>query len=278
MANPQVENGHFLIANELAEALCRINLSAYEWRVLMYVIRKTYGWKKKFDVISISQIASGTGLQRSHACRAKASLVAKNVLQMDGDRIGPNKDYDTWNVTNSGTVPKSVTNRDSSPKTQKRYQSRHCAFLGDGVTNSGNKALPIQALQKTSKDTITKEREHFSKTTCDGTTTDGPKVAEKKPSRKRKIFKPPTPEEVREYARSIDYWSLSAEQFVDFYSAKGWLIGRNKMKDWKAAVRTWRHKDEKDGKKTGRPKQGEPGWEATEEEADKIFREVGIAS
>jgi len=33
--------------------------------------------------------------------------------------------------------------------------------------------------------------------------------------------------------------AVNAEQFVDFYSAKGWQIGRSGMKDWKAAVRTW---------------------------------------
>ena len=34
-------------------------------------------------------------------------------------------------------------------------------------------------------------------------------------------------------------------RFVDFYEAKGWMIGKNKMKDWKAAVRTWVKRDSK---------------------------------
>ena len=32
---------------------------------------------------------------------------------------------------------------------------------------------------------------------------------------------------------------VDAQKFVDFYTAKGWYVGKNKMKDWKAAVRTW---------------------------------------
>jgi hypothetical protein len=32
---------------------------------------------------------------------------------------------------------------------------------------------------------------------------------------------------------------IDAQAFIDFYAAKGWMIGKNKMKDWKAAVRTW---------------------------------------
>lgn len=42
--------------------------------------------------------------------------------------------------------------------------------------------------------------------------------------------------------------NVDPEKFIDFYSAKGWMIGKNKMKDWKAAVRTW-EKGEKEVKK-----------------------------
>lgn len=55
---------------------------------------------------------------------------------------------------------------------------------------------------------------------------------------KSKIFVPPTVEEVRAYI-SEKVYSVDPERFVDFYTAKGWMIGSNKMKDWKAAVRTW---------------------------------------
>lgn len=51
-------------------------------------------------------------------------------------------------------------------------------------------------------------------------------------------FIPPSVEEVREYCKSRNN-SIDAETFVDFYTSKGWLVGRAKMKDWKAAVRTW---------------------------------------
>lgn len=51
-------------------------------------------------------------------------------------------------------------------------------------------------------------------------------------------FTPPTTEEVREYIREKGY-NVDAEKFVDFYESKGWMVGKNKMKDWKASVRTW---------------------------------------
>lgn len=55
---------------------------------------------------------------------------------------------------------------------------------------------------------------------------------------KKKIFTPPTVEEVRGYCHERAN-KVDAQSFVDFYSSKGWMIGKNHMKDWKAAVRIW---------------------------------------
>lgn len=61
-------------------------------------------------------------------------------------------------------------------------------------------------------------------------------------------FVPPTAEEVRQYCIENNY-SLDAQRFVDFYECKGWMVGKNKMKNWKAAVRTWVRKDQEGVKK-----------------------------
>lgn len=60
-------------------------------------------------------------------------------------------------------------------------------------------------------------------------------------------FTPPTLQEVQVYCMSR-HNNVDPEKFIDFYSAKGWMIGKNKMKDWKAAVRTW-EKGEREVKK-----------------------------
>lgn len=52
------------------------------------------------------------------------------------------------------------------------------------------------------------------------------------------IFKPPTVEEVKAYCKERGN-GIDAERFVDWYESKGWLVGTNKMKSWKATVRTW---------------------------------------
>lgn len=58
-------------------------------------------------------------------------------------------------------------------------------------------------------------------------------------------FAPPTLLEVSEYCKERNN-GVNAQKFIDFYTSKGWMVGKNKMKDWKASVRTW----EKDIPKT----------------------------
>lgn len=55
---------------------------------------------------------------------------------------------------------------------------------------------------------------------------------------KTKRFIPPSVEEVEQYCLERSN-NIDAQSFIDFYESKGWMIGKNKMKDWKAAVRTW---------------------------------------
>ena len=63
-------------------------------------------------------------------------------------------------------------------------------------------------------------------------------------------FIAPTAEEVAAYCRERNN-NVDPQSFIDFYDSKGWMIGKNKMKDWKAAVRTWEKRDaEKPKKKT----------------------------
>lgn len=56
---------------------------------------------------------------------------------------------------------------------------------------------------------------------------------------KRSTFAPPTVEEVIAYLNEKGIVNVDAERFVSFYESKGWMIGKNKMKSWKAAIATW---------------------------------------
>lgn len=57
-------------------------------------------------------------------------------------------------------------------------------------------------------------------------------------------FTPPSVEEVDEYCKGRKN-NVDPAAFVDFYESKGWMVGKNKMKDWKAAVRTWERSNPK---------------------------------
>lgn len=57
-------------------------------------------------------------------------------------------------------------------------------------------------------------------------------------------FTPPTLEEVEAYCRERGN-CVNAQRFIDFYTSKGWMVGKTKMKDWKASVRTWEQEDKK---------------------------------
>lgn len=61
-----------------------------------------------------------------------------------------------------------------------------------------------------------------------------------KPPRSR--FSPPTVDEVRAYCIERGN-NVDPDRFVDYYSSNGWMVGKSKMKDWKAAVRTWEKND-----------------------------------
>lgn len=144
MANPQTENGHVKIANEIFDALCRFRIPGESRQVLDFVIRKTYGFNKREDAISLSQFCSGTGLKKNTICKAIAHLVSLNLITKKGNDVANvyrfNKDFDSWKP-----LPKKVT----LPK------------KGITITQKGKNRYPKRDIQKTvTKDTITKDREH----------------------------------------------------------------------------------------------------------------------
>ena len=77
-------------------------------------------------------------------------------------------------------------------------------------------------------------------------------------------FTPPTVEEVTAYCQERGN-NVNPQRFVDYYSSNGWMVGKNKMKDWRACVRTW---EQKDGKKP------EPKYPVVvpQDETDRLMR------
>ena len=66
-------------------------------------------------------------------------------------------------------------------------------------------------------------------------------------SNKKALFKKPTLDEVKNYC-ILRKNNIEAESFIDFYESKGWQIGKETMKNWKACVRTWESRENKNPK------------------------------
>ena len=103
MANPQAENGHVDIANDVMDALVAIRIPGEQMQCLLFIIRKTWGWKKTQDIIALSQFNKSTGISKSHTIRALKSLENRKIIVSNiGNRLGKtyrfNKNYEQWKV------------------------------------------------------------------------------------------------------------------------------------------------------------------------------------
>ena len=206
LKTPQVEDGFTRIANELLEALPGQPLSGQEFRVILFIIRKTYGYHKKYDRIALSQFQKALKISKVRCYQVIKSLISKNIItvyeNIDGctRKLGINKSYLNWKG-----VYKNIDG--------KKGIEKHIPTV---------KVLRNKGSMKTytTKETITKEK------------------IKKGNSR----FIKPSISEISEYCHTRKN-NINPEAFFDFYESKGWKIGKNPMKDWKAAIRTWELKN-----------------------------------
>lgn len=137
MASPQTENGYTKIANEILERLSFAGINGCGYRILLVVIRKTYGFNKKKDVISLSQFQKTTQMERKQAVETIKYLVGKRILLKEENSYKFNKNWEEWVVG-------------------KRPPQWAIAPMGSGQLppkSSGQKPT-----HKRKKETITKER------------------------------------------------------------------------------------------------------------------------
>ncbi|HSW61730.1 MAG TPA: replication protein [Dissulfurispiraceae bacterium] len=140
MANPQLENGFVRIANELLEALARAQLSGNEYRIVLCVLRRTYGHNRKAGDFALHDLISLSGLSKVRCCQVLAILLARNVIissSSDGNksrRLSIQKDYEKWVMPDGKrfskvkqTFLKSETN--ISQKCNKRFSKVKQTFL-----------------------------------------------------------------------------------------------------------------------------------------------------
>lgn len=125
----------------------------------------------------------------------------------------------------------------------------------NGESKRASKTVSKTPSKRTSKTPSNGESNDASKRVSEEEEEVGRGIKEEERGKKAR-FRAPSPAEVDEYARSyaaskeldLDSTDFDPERFVDFYAQKGWMVGRTRMKDWRASVRNW--------VRTSKPKEG----------------------
>ena len=143
------------IVHEIIEKLASAKLSVYEFKIIMAVIRKTYGWNKKSDWISGSQLEEATGIMRHNCHKTVSALLKKCILLRQGRAIGVNKRVDEWRCEDGKRVPLGIVSPEIvSPEIVS--QGIVSVEILDSIPRD-TKIVSLGIHTKENKETITKE-------------------------------------------------------------------------------------------------------------------------
>lgn len=102
MANPQLEKGYTRIANEILMAIMKINLNGTQFRIILAILRFTYGFQRKEFEVSISQLAKHVKSNRAQIARELDALIDRKIILVVGTGkrgariLAFNKNYSEW--------------------------------------------------------------------------------------------------------------------------------------------------------------------------------------
>ncbi|EEC8677860.1 replication protein, partial [Escherichia coli] len=159
-----LDDGYARLSNMLIEAYSGADLTKRQFKVLLAILRKTYGWNKPMDRITDSQLSEITKLPVKRCNESKLELVRMNIIKQQGGMFGPNKNISEWCIPqNEGGSPKMrdiPQNEGKSPKTRDKTSLK----LGDCYPSK----------QGDTKDTITKEKRKDYSSENSGESSDQP--------------------------------------------------------------------------------------------------------
>jgi phage replication O-like protein O len=163
------------IPNDVLEALCRVYLSTYECRMLMCIVRKTFGFQKRADRIAFSQFSKISGVSRPNCLRALRSLQLRAIVIREDENQSwrVNNDTDTWlppirpRVARksrdrlSSSNDSAVVSRENSSSSNSDVISRNDSVLSVETTEvlltETTKSLPLEIITKERKENKEKE-------------------------------------------------------------------------------------------------------------------------
>ena len=143
---------------------------------------------------------------------------------------------------------KAIGSEAASTRRSRECRKRQQALQSNGIALQGN----TDATEMQHEATICNTDKEIEKDIEIDTDKEIEKEREDKKASSR--FIPPTLEEVSAFIAENNY-RVNAEKFIDYYNANGWMVGKTKMKDWKAAVRNWHRNEREVPKQTGKVQQ-----------------------
>jgi phage replication O-like protein O len=124
----ETENGYTQTNNKILDAFAKIRIPGEARQVLDFIQRKTVGWHKEKDILSLSQFVDGTGLGKTAVCRAITKLITMNLIIIEKDNADNvsycfNRHYTKWKpLSKKITLSKkiiSVIEKDNLPLSKK---------------------------------------------------------------------------------------------------------------------------------------------------------------
>lgn len=100
-----LDDGYARLSNMLLEAYSGADLTKRQFKVLLAILRKTYGWNKPMDRITDSQLSEITKLPVKRCNEAKLELVRMNIIKQQGGMFGPNKNISEWCIPQNEENP-----------------------------------------------------------------------------------------------------------------------------------------------------------------------------
>ncbi|ELY4507557.1 replication protein [Cronobacter sakazakii] len=140
-----LDDGYARLSNMLLAEYAGADLTKRQFKVLLAILRKTYGWNKPMDRVTDAQIAEIAKLPVKRCNEAKLELVRMGVIKQQGGMFGPNPNVYEWNIPkNEGKSPKTGGIPQTEGKSPKTGNKKSLKMRVSNPSKQGNTKDTIQ--------------------------------------------------------------------------------------------------------------------------------------
>ena len=241
MSESAQNKGFIKFSNSLCEALYKTDLNGSELRVALFIIRKTYGFNKPQERLSVSFISDNTNMPFSTVRRSLTRLIRMNIVFSHADgtnsvrMLGINPDCESWGINNISDSE--IYTADEAAKSKDNTENITQEII-DETKND------IPEMDDEPKNDVSEMTHDISEmNTCCIIFDTSELVHNKRQYIKDNNIKTdmaglPERNEIEFYVRSHGY-TFDPERFMHYYDSKGWTSGGKPVRNWKALADMW---------------------------------------